>query len=321
MGPDANTLQFPSSKPTVQPASAREHDTMSSFLSGTSNAVTQLRAQIRRVAPYFRTASITGEAGCGDLDVARALHAISPQHPLRFLALNAADAEDLFTSAEVATTGVGLIYLAEAEKLSPAAQRGALRMLKRPAGQSPRLVAFVGRGLKPLISAGFFSPELAAILGSLRIALPSLRERASDITLLIHDRLQTQAKFGSQPGERHRPLYLSDEFLNAAVRFSWPGNLKQLYGALDWLLENKPGGTLHAGDLMAALEHASGQTVRPGEVRLVRLEQIVQEHIRSVLMACDGNKLRTAEILGISRSTLYRMLDSAEAPHHLLLAG
>ncbi len=305
----------------MQPASAREHDAITSFLSGTSNAITQLRGQIRRVAPYFRIASMTGEPGCGEEDVARALHSLCSLRQLRFLPLNAADAEDHFAAAEVSTTGIGVIYLSEAEKLSPAAQRGVLRLLRLPSNHAPRLVAFVGRGLKPLISAGFFSPELAAALGSLRITLPSVRERALDITVIIHDHLQRECRRRDQNGERHHPLYLSDEFLNAAVRFSWPGNLHQLHAALDWLLENKAGGTLTAGDLMAALEHCAASTSKPNEARLVRLEQVVQEHIRSVLIACDGNKLRTAEILGISRSTLYRMLDSAEAPHSLLLAG
>jgi transcriptional regulator of acetoin/glycerol metabolism len=175
-----------------------------------------------------------------------------------------------------------------------------------------------------------FSAELASTLGSLRIALPALRERAADITLLIHDRMQDRMhdrlQLGGRQHEidglRHRPLYLSDEFLNAAVRFSWPGHLHQLYASVDWLLQNKPGGVLHAGDLVAALEHTSAAyTARPAEPRLVRLEQVVQEHVRSVLVACDGNKLRTAEVLGISRSTLYRMLDSGESTHPLLLAG
>jgi DNA-binding NtrC family response regulator len=326
MGFEDTTLHFPGSRSYARPASARERDKIPSFLFGTSVAVTQLRAQIRRVAPYFRTASLTGEPGSGEEDVARALHAASHLCDLRFLMLNAEDAEDHFTSSEASpdapTTGVGLIYLPQAEKLSPAAQRGVLRLFQRASPNTPRIVAWVGRSLKPLISAGLFSPDLAAVLGSLRIALPALRQRAADITLLIHDRLQLDNRQHEIDGVRHRPLYLSDEFLNAAVRFSWPGNMYQFHASLDWLLQNKPSGTLHAGDLLAALEHASAtDATKAAEPRLIRLEQVVQEHIRSVLMACDGNKLRTAEVLGISRSTLYRMLDSPESTHSLPLTG
>jgi DNA-binding NtrC family response regulator len=330
MGTEDSTLHLPASKAVSHPASAREHDAISSFLSGTSMAIMQLRAQIRRVAPYFRTASLTGEPGCGEEDVARALHAASHLRDMRFLMLDAADAEDHFTpsaaSPDAPTTGVGLIYLSQAEKLSPAAQQGVLQLLLRASAHSPRVVAWVGRGLKPLISAGSFSPELATALGALRIALPALSERGTDITLLIHDRMQDRLQLGRRQHEidglRHRPLYLSDEFLNAAVRCTWPGNLHQLYATLDWLLQNKPGGTLQAGDLAAALEHTTAtRAPKAAEPRLVRLEQVVQEHIRSVLIACDGNKLRTAEVLGISRSTLYRMLDSPESPQPMLLVG
>jgi len=76
------------------------------------------------------------------------------------------------------------------------------------------------------------------------------------------------------------------------------------------LLERGAGETLHADDLADALEAvAQMQPVAAGP-RLVRLEQVVQEHIRAVLIACNGNKLRAAEVLGISRSTLYRMLET-----------
>jgi len=328
MGLEDTTLHLPSSWPVARSARAREHEAISSFLSGNSLAITQLRAQVLRVAPYFRTASLTGEPGCGEEDVARALHAASHLRDLRFLPLNAAGAEDRFTSnasTDALTMGVGLIYLSQAEKLSPAAQQGVLQLLRRASPHTPRVVAWVGRGLKHLIGAGSFSSELAATLGALRIALPALRERAADITLLIHNRIQERLQLDRHRDEaeglHHRPLYLSQEFFNAATRFSWPGHLHQLYASLDWLLQNKPGGTLQASELLAAIEHTSaGNPAKTPEPRLVRLEQIVQEHIRSVLMACDGNKLRTAEVLGISRSTLYRMLDSPESPQPLLLA-
>jgi DNA-binding NtrC family response regulator len=95
---EVNTLLCPSSRAVAHPASAREHDAISSYLSGTSMAVTQLRAQIRHIAPHFRAASLTGEPGCGEEDVARALHAASHLRGPRFLPLNAEDAEDRFAS-------------------------------------------------------------------------------------------------------------------------------------------------------------------------------------------------------------------------------
>jgi DNA-binding NtrC family response regulator len=313
MATDDQILQFSSGRPSA-PENTPSIDASTDFaLSGTSTAVTQLRAQVRRVAPYYRTASLSGEPGCGDETVARALHALGPMHEREFLVFHAAEAEDRFASnclpAEI--TMAGVLYLAEVEQLSRAAQDGLLRLLRMQNSRSTRIVAFVGKGLKPLISAGFFSPELAGALGSLRIMLPALRERAADIPQLLLQYLQ----YGNQPS------HVSSDFTAMASRFAWPGNLPQLRSVAEWLLLHRPSKTLSADDLKDALESMSDQPARPPGPRLVRLEQVAQEHIRSVLMACNGNKLRAAEVLGISRSTLYRMLDSASTPDSFLMTG
>jgi len=317
-------LLLPSATFRAPASRARENEADVSVLSGTSAAIAHLRAQMRRIAPYFRTASLTGERGCGDEAVARALHEMCPLNDRAFLALNATDAEKRFATENgpVAAPTEGLLYLPEAEALSRTAQAGLLRLLREQNSRSPRVVAFVGRGLKPLISAGFFSPELAGTLGALRIALPELRDRTTDIPLLLHDCLQETCRRREITDARSRPVYLSDEFLLAAMRSNWPGNLHQMQDVVDWLLEHKTGGTLNAGDLQAALDALNqASSSRPRGPRMVRLEQVVQQHIREVLMGCNGNKLRAAEVLGISRSTLYRMLESSEAPESLRLAG
>ncbi|WP_182277077.1 helix-turn-helix domain-containing protein [Granulicella sp. 5B5] len=285
-------------------------------------ASTQLRSQIRRVAPYFRSLSLTGEPGCGEEAVARLLHQMCPVHELGFAMVHATEAEEWFGGEGVVDwRGVGLLYLPEAERLSRAAQEGLLRMMRQHGTQTTRVVAFVGRGLKPYISAGFFLPELAGYLASLRVALPTLRDRAADLPALIHDRLQRRRMEQAAVGLRTRPVYATDSFLDAAAEQEWPGNLYQLNDVVDWLVEHRAGVPLDAEDLGAALK-SSEQKPRPvaARARLVKLDQIVQEHIRNVLLACNGNKLKAAEVLGISRSTLYRMLDAAEAGP-LLLAG
>jgi transcriptional regulator of acetoin/glycerol metabolism len=117
-------------------------------------------------------------------------------------------------------------------------------------------------------------------------------------------------------------MYLSEAFLEAAVRYTWPENLTQLHRAVDWLMEHRQGQTLNASDLDAAIETVSQRPApRTEAARLVKLDKVVQEHIRGVLVACNGNKLRAAEILGISRSTLYRMLDAGDVADPMLLAG
>ena len=317
MATNAQVLPLSSNR-TPRPVIAMgDVGTMWPILAGTSVAATQMRSMIRRVAPHFRTAVLLGEEGCGDEQVARALHLLSPAKALPFVVLDAAEAERRFARPETSAAGEGLIYLPEVARLSRAAQSGLLTMLQgasawqhQPAqggiGRGMvRVVAFAGRGLRPLVSAGSVHSELAGVLEALRLALPSVRERADDVPQLLAQVAQRVAEeLGVQPAE------LGDDLLDAAGRFEWPGNLNQMRAVMRRLLERGAGETLHADDLADALEAvAQMQPVAAGP-RLVRLEQVVQEHIRAVLIACNGNKLRAAEVLGISRSTLYRMLET-----------
>ena len=89
-----------------------------------------------------------------------------------------------------------------------------------------------------------------------------------------------------------------------------------------WLLTEHEAERLHAVDFEAACAvHGAKRLSTVMPVRLERLDQLVQEHIRAVLMACGGNKLRAAEVLGISRSTLYRMLDATVPSAMLSMTG
>jgi DNA-binding NtrC family response regulator len=319
MGPQEVTSALYPARPRT---ASRELDPASSSLFGNSVASTQLRAQVRRVAPYFRSLALTGEPGCGDESVAHSLHQLCPAHDRPFVPLTALEAEERFASDDSEPAREGLIYLPEAERLSRPAQTGLLRLLRAQGPKGTRIVAFVGRGLKPYVSAGYFSAELAGSLASLRIGLPSLRDRSSDIPLLIHYRLQHLRMKQSEQGLAVRPMYLSEAFLEAAVRYAWPENLIQLHRAVDWLMEHRAGQTLTSADLDAALETVSQRPVQRSEAaRLIKLDKVVQEHIRGVLLACNGNKLRAAEVLGISRSTLYRMLDAGDIADPMLLAG
>ncbi len=322
MGTQEQVLKFAPQRQGALAGQAREFDHSGSALLGNGMASVQLRAQVRRVAPYFRSLSLTGEPGCGEEAVARLLHQACPLHELEFVMLHAAEAEARFASDSLAAwRKVGLLYLPEAERLSRAAQEGLLRMMRQQGAQSTRVVAFVGRGLKPYISAGFFLAELAGCLASLRMALPVLRDRVADLPILIQSRLQWRRIEQTKVGLRTRPLHVTEAFLHAAAEYAWPGNLFQLNDVMDWLMEHRAGAMLDEGDLAAALAVcAVPSTGQPAQARMVRLDQVMQEHIRGVLVACNGNKLKAAEVLGISRSTLYRMLDAAE-PGSLLLAG
>jgi len=292
----------------------------SSALAGNSAAITLLRSQIRRVAPYFRTALLTGEYGCGDIAVAHALHDLSPLHDRAFLELTTAETKLWLSggSASASIATAGMIYLPQPDRLERSEQHALLRLLHTRGSHSPRVVAYAEHGLRPLVSSNGFLAELASTLGSLRITLPPLRERAEDIPLLLAEML---SQHGSGVSIAAASLF------ETAMAQPWPGNLDQLLNVVNRMLDRRISEVLEESDLLTALESFPEQAHDRRAVRLVPLEQVTQEHIRSVLFACGGNKLRAADILGISRSTLYRMLDApipcsqAEIPDRMLMAG
>jgi two-component system response regulator HydG len=203
-----------------------------------------------------------------------------------------------------------MFYISRPERLSPTVQTALLRIMRKRGPQTPRIVAFAERGLRPLVGASGFSPELADCLGALRIAIPPLRDRREDIPQLLDHLLQSIAAPLGVPSPQ-----LAPDLLDAARKLPWQGNLTQLYSVAKGLMERVTTPVLHASDLEAVL----GAIPQPArydrrEIRMMRLDDVIQEHIRAVLFACSGNKLRTAEVLGISRSTLYRMLDAPAHP-------
>ena len=288
-------------------------------LLGHSQAIGRTWSQIRRVAPHFRAAIVTGEAGCGAEAVARSLHALSPVSQLPFLVIDPEEAEALLGSASSAPNSLceGFIFVPDVDRLSAAAQRGLLRKLRMRGRYPIRIVAATSANLRACVSAGRFSGELAEILGTVKIEIPPLRERREDIPLLA---TRMMNRLAQSLGD-DTPI-LSAGFLDAVCDFSWPGNLGQMQQVFSSILEISEDTTLSTEHFAAANKNLPEQSpVAPVAVRMVRLEEIVQEHIRAVLIGCHGNKLRAAEILGISRSTLYRMLDGAAANQPFTMAG
>ncbi len=294
-------------------ASSTPSGELSLTLLGPSPAMAQLWTQLRRVAAHVRTVLLTGDSDCGQEAVARLLLDFSPHGHRAFLILSAAEAEGrlLRPSGLVSFPSDVLLFLPDAHKLSRAAQGALLRLLKMRRARAFTVIAATAEDLRSLVALGRFSPELADTLGAMRLALPSLKERAEDIPMLVNHLLATySAKHG------HRMPNTSADFLRAAMAHPWSGNLRELSQILAWLCSHAEGDVLHAADLHRAIasQHPS-RAPEPAPVRLVPLDTVVQEHIVAVLSACRGNKLRAAETLGISRSTLYRMLDTAAVAH------
>ena len=268
----------------------------------------RLWSQLRVLAPHFRVALLTGEPGCGADAVAQALHDLSAFAGTPLRCIRAADAERLLRHPRTLFGNAprGAIFLSDVDRLTPAAQEIVLRLLKLRRHRRIAVVAFTSVDLRSVMSAGSFSAELFSILGSLRLQIPSLRERVEDVPLLTHQLLQAESVRQGRRGPS-----LDPSFLTAMSDYAWPGNLDQLRASIAWMIEHRDG-PLGPADLITAISEVRiEETTAETPVRMVPLDHVVQEHVRAVLIGCNGNKLRAAEVLGISRSTLYRMLDAA----------
>jgi DNA-binding NtrC family response regulator len=278
------------------------------LLGGTSAAARRLWAQMQRVAPYFRAALLIGEPGSGAELAAEALHRGSPSQRQPMRKLSAEAAESYFTRGHFA--GGGIIFIEDVEALSPEAQSGLLRLMQMRGARQSCVIAAAKTDLRSHVSGNGFSSELATRLGGLRITLPALRDRQEDIPHILH--VAANEAMPSAGGMQPR---WNEDFLSAACAYAWPRNLIELRAVIGWLVEHCSNERWSKESFDAACAAcADEQPQADGPVRMVRLEAMVQEHIRAVLSACFGNKQKAAEVLGISRSTLYRMLDAGATP-------
>lgn len=296
-------------RPFVSQSSPQQSADHTLTLLGPSAAMAQLWTQVRRLAPYLRTVLLTGEPDCGQEAVARLLLDLSPHRHRNFLCLNSADADArlLRPGAFASFPSNVFLFLEDVSQFSGAAQDLIVRLIRTRRAQSLSVVASTTQDLRSLVSLGRFSGELADLLSAVSVPLPSLRQRAEDLPMLLGQLLSVRAAASGQISPQ-----LSEGFLRAAMNHPWSGNFRELTRVVALLCEDLPEGSLSPDHLSRAVARVQSFAEKPASPpRLVTLETVIQEHIASVLQAFQGNKLRAAETLGISRSTLYRMLDAA----------
>jgi DNA-binding NtrC family response regulator len=168
-----------------------------------------------------------------------------------------------------------------------------------------RIIASTREDLKILVSTGRFRQELYQRLATVEITLPPLRERMEDLPELARCFLE---RFAPLYGTRVREI--ADEAMERLLDYRWPGNVCELEGVLRNGVLQCEGKVLESHHLPLVEEASEPQQLTTGASRSARLQDVVEEHVLRVLKDCGGNKLRAAEVLGISRSTLYRMLDA-----------
>jgi DNA-binding NtrC family response regulator len=300
-------------------------------LAGSSPVIERLRMQVQRIAPHFRSVLLSGEAGTGKESVARALHAmgrpsVGVDSPL--VVCHAADLEHILAGCMAvegmdATGGRGnelvrrTLFLDRLSDVCLEIQDRMLRALDghgRAQGEfrasweiDVRIIASTTEDLKAMASAGRFRPELYRRLATVEIAIPRLRERMEDLRVVADGFVR---RFASRCG-RDVPE-IADEAMARMRLYHWPGNLCELESVLQTAVFACKVPRIEARHLptLAEPSNPSPSTRRGGSVRL---QDVVERHVLQVLKDCSGNKLRAAEMLGISRSTLYRMLDAGTA--------
>jgi DNA-binding NtrC family response regulator len=254
--------------------------------SGTGLAAGRLRLQVARIAPHYRIALVIGERGVGKQVIAHELHKRSPVAHLPFVAMELAE----FTESKPAGAEGGTVYLRGLERSHPALQEPLLRRLKAMP-REVRVVFGCERDLKGMVAAGRLRADVYDAIAMLEIRIAPLRERLDDLEALANSLLRRDG----------RDAWFAPSAVAVMSRHAWPGNLEELARMCDAL------GGIEGPVDAHVLPPLEGTPVRTA----VRLDEVMQKHVMDVLQRCAGNKLKAAELLGISRSTLYRMLETA----------
>ena len=266
-------------------------------LIGDSAPMREIRALIEQLAPTAATVLVEGEAGTGRTLLARLLHERSGR-PGPFIAVDCAKIAGAIP--DTAKQAGNTLFFASVDTLPMDLQAKLLRSMEAGAGADNRIIASTTANLAELVARQRFRDDLHQRLNVMRIALPPLRQRRSDIPLLVtHFSDTLSAAMGATP------VRLEPDELEALGDYDWPGNVRELRNVVEQ--------TLLRGRMPAdALAGSVGpRSVTPDYPLDWTLEQVKRHHMACVLEACDGNKSAAARRLGISRKTLDRKLGTS----------
>jgi DNA-binding NtrC family response regulator len=307
-------------------------------LVGRSPVMIGLYKEIARVAPTRSTILIVGESGAGKELVARSIHQHSTRSAGSFVAVNCGALTETLLEAELfghvrgAFTGAvsdrkglweeaagGTLFLDEVGETSPALQVKLLRALQegeiRRVGSSratqvdARILAATNRNLEQDVKAGKFREDLFYRLSVVTLRVPSLKERRTDIPLLAERFLSLVLD-----REGHKQLTLSEETIRTLVAYNWPGNVRELESAIEYAVLHARGHEIVPEDLPEKLQSANVRAAARSPLSalfedLPALDELERRYLLYILEVTGGNRTRAAEVLGIDRRTLYRMID------------
>jgi PAS domain S-box-containing protein len=318
----------PDSEPRACPAPVFRDDEVVTFhgLITRNPAMHDVFQIIRNVAETEASVLIRGESGSGKELVARALHQESPRKDGPFVAVNCAALaptlleSELFGHVKGAFTGAvkdriglfeqangGVLFLDEVAELPLDVQAKLLRVLEErvvvPVGATKaahvnvRLVAATNKSLRDEAAAGRFRSDLLYRLRVVPIFLPPLRQRKTDIEVLLWHMIEQRNRTCSR-----QVSSLDPAVMRALLDHDWPGNVRELRNVVDYVFAVGRGPEIGLGELSRDLR-ASPQPEANSQTRAAELEE---QEIREALRRAGGHIGRAAQALGMSRPTLWR---------------
>jgi two-component system, NtrC family, nitrogen regulation response regulator NtrX len=303
---------------------------------GDSHVMAQLREQVAMTAPTNGRVLIYGENGTGKELVARSIHAMSRRRNGPFIEVNCAAIpeelieSELFGHVKGAFTGAvadrrgkfeladgGTLFLDEIGDMSLKTQAKVLRALQEqvvePVGSTQRVsvdvrvIAATNKDLPVAIRSGEFREDLYFRLAVIPIFVPPLRDRREDIPVLAE---YFMAGFAQEYGRR--PKAFAPDAVVLLQRYGWPGNVRELRNLIERLVIMAPGDTIPASDLAFLGGDDPEAAAPPAPAPLMPLhdarDRFEREYILRALAEQHGNMSRTAEVLGVERSNLYRKM-------------
>ncbi|HZR80844.1 MAG TPA: sigma-54 dependent transcriptional regulator [Candidatus Binatia bacterium] len=299
---------------------------------GRSPAMVEVYKTVARVAPGPSTVLILGESGTGKELIARAIHENSPRRKQRFVAVDCGALTETLLESELfghvrgAFTGAvadvpglfaeadgGTIFLDEIGDVSGALQAKLLRVLQehqiRPVGGSAwrtvdvRVIAATNRDLAAAVETGRFREDLYYRLKVVTVDLPPLRERREDVPLLVDHLVRRAAR-----ELRKTVVGVSEAALTRLRTYDWPGNVRELAHVLERAVALAHQDVLTVDDLPTELRESSAAPASAAPVDRPTLAELKRRYVERVLQENGGNVSRAAQVLGVDRRSLYRML-------------
>ena len=303
-------------------------------LIGVSLKMQRVYRLMEKVSQHNYPVLVLGESGTGKELVARSIHFSGPRRNRPFVPVDCSALvptlieSELFGYVKGAFTGAmhskqglletadsGTLFLDEIGDLPVDLQAKLLRALQekevKPVGATERVsinvrvIAATHRDLETAVRTGAFRQDLYFRLNVVQIKMPPLRERKTDIPILVNSFLE---KF-NDPQRSVRSI--SQDAMARLMAYDWPGNVRELENAVERAVALGSGPILHVADLPSNLQLGTGERL-PENDELVPLEELERRAILRALREAGGDKLAAARLLGIGKTTLYRKLKQYE---------